>query len=293
MRLAVAMVLFVVLSGALMPASAQAADPYEPVTANADWTPLEQEFNDVTMVLVPPGCFMMGSTVDQVDYAVTLGAKPEWLDEERPANQQCLDTPYWIDKYEGTQAQYAVFVEYASSQNWFRGDQLPAGGVTWFGARDFCALRDARLPTEAEWEYAARGPDGLVYPWGDEWDPEKVVGYRPFLEGTADVGSIPDGASWVGALDMSGNLWEWVDSVYLPYPYKYVQREDDDFRSEQVLRGGSWVETPIALRTTVRFPLDPYYPHEVGQSGVRCARDYEPPQKQETPLVDQVGPGAP
>jgi REP element-mobilizing transposase RayT len=166
-----------------------------PVTRNAAWTPVERDFDGVAMVLVPAGCFMMGSTA---------------YDNERPIHEQCFDTPFWMDKYEVTQIQFSLWGGSKANPNAFFGDNRPVENITWFEARDFCALRGARLPTEAEWEYAARGPDGLVYPWGNEWDGTKVVWNRSSSQGTADVGIIPAGRSWVGGLHMSGNVWEWT-----------------------------------------------------------------------------------
>ncbi|TVR19435.1 MAG: hypothetical protein EA396_12540, partial [Anaerolineaceae bacterium] len=162
---------------------------HTPITRNDDWTPVERDFDGITMVQVPAGCFMMG------------------YDGE--GGEQCFDEPFWIDKYPVTNRQYG-------SSGFWSGDDLPRESVNWFDARDFCEARGGRLPTEAEWEYSARGPDGWIYPWGNEFFANNVVnsGGR-----TADVGSRPGGVSWVGALDMSGNVWEWTSSLFEPYPY--------------------------------------------------------------------------
>jgi formylglycine-generating enzyme required for sulfatase activity len=131
------------------------------VTANADWTPEIRMFDGVEMVLVPPGCFLMGTD--------------DGRSEESPAHEVCLDQPFWIDRYEVTNAQFARFEGQAAQPGWWADADRPREQITWFEARDFCALRSARLPTEAEWEYAARGPDGLLYPWGDTFVAENVV----------------------------------------------------------------------------------------------------------------------
>ncbi len=196
-----------------------------PVDHNADWIPQTQTFGDVMMVLVPPGCFMMGTT--------------DGLDDEQPASQICFDQPFWLDLTEVTQAQFAQFDGQMAGTPRFKGDNKPVENLTWFEAADYCAVRDARLPTEAEWEYAARGPDDFVYPWGNDFDGAKLA-YR--RGAPLDVGSIPEGASWVGALDMSGNVWEWTSSLYSSYPYAADDgREDNtDTTNMRVLRGGGF-----------------------------------------------------
>ncbi|KAB2856554.1 MAG: SUMF1/EgtB/PvdO family nonheme iron enzyme, partial [Anaerolineae bacterium] len=122
--------------------------------------------------------------------------------------------------------------------------------------------------------YAARGPDRLKYPWGNDFVPEAVVYYENSNKQTAEIGRYPSGASWVGALDMSGNVWEWVSSIYQPYPYQADDgREDlnntDDPRAR---RGGSFSNTLIYLRTTLRSRLNPS--EQIKTIGFRCARDY-------------------
>lgn len=204
-----------------------------PIPNNAAWTPVERDFDGVTMVLVPAGCFMMGSDAEGYDY--TTQGVPD-------GGEQCFDAPFWIDKFEVTQAQFARFGGVANRESSFSGEQRPVEQITWIEARDFCALRDARLPSEREWEYAARGPDGLKYPWGDEWDETRAVWDGNSNNQTAEVGSRPAGASWVGALDMSGNVWEWVGSAYANYPYVAGDGREDVNRTEGLsfLRGGSW-----------------------------------------------------
>jgi formylglycine-generating enzyme required for sulfatase activity len=234
--------------------------PGSPVTTNADWEPVIEEFDGVEMALVPAGCFMMGSTEAEIDYAMELceSARGEsecergYLEDQAPRHEVCFDEPFWMDVYEVTNAQYG-------SPGIWSGESYPRENVDWFGAADHCEGRGARLPTEAEWEYAARGPDGLIFPWGNSFDgallnycdanctynpPDLAVddGYRH----TAPVGSYPGGVSWVGAHDMSGNVWEWTDSVYEPYPYEAGDGSEEEGSSDSsservVLRGGSWI----------------------------------------------------
>jgi formylglycine-generating enzyme required for sulfatase activity len=161
-----------------------------PVMKNSDWKPVERNFDGVTMVQVPAGCFMMGSNDGHIN--------------EKPVTPICFEAPFWLDKTEVTQAQFRRLDGVAAKKPFFTGDNRPVENVTWFEARDFCTKRGARLPTEAEWEYAARGPNGLEFPWGNSFDVNKAV-YRRITPGTADVGvsrRIPG-----RALDPSGNVW--------------------------------------------------------------------------------------
>ncbi len=238
-----------------------------PVATNVDWTPVEQEFNGVTMVLVPAGCFMMGGA--------------EGSTNEHPVHKQHFDTPFWIDKTEVTRAQYQACVaagvcEETPISDYSTEDDQPINHVMWDQAQIYCAWRDARLPTEAEWEYAARGPDGLVYPWGNEYDGSKVIGWDDptySYKSTAPVGSRPDGQSWVGALDISGNVLEWVSSLYKDYPYKADDgRELSEGMAVHVLRGGSFVNSTFILRGAYRY-LN-YPKHDYYNYGFRCARSF-------------------
>ena len=151
-------------------------------------------------------------------------------------------------------------------------DNQPIENVTWIGAHDYCAWRDARLPTEAEWEYAARGPDGLFYPWGNEY-----ISANLLLSSSVqmpDVGSIPRGASWVGALDMSGSLYEWTNSLYRPYPYDPNDgREaglEDDF-GNRVFRGSPGIirkTTCMASGATTSAPQPDMTIDQIWLSGI-------------------------
>jgi sulfatase modifying factor 1 len=256
------------------------------VNSNADWKPYIQDFDGVQMALVPVGCFQIGSTDRQVDYAMVLyglGADRSWFDDEQPEHEVCFEELFWIDVYEVTNQQYG------SSGEW-SGDDLPREEVNWSDALAHCESRGARLPTEAEWEYAARGPDGLIFPWGNDfngslgnfcdenctidWADEDVDdGYQ----NTAPVGSYPGGVSWVGAYDLSGNVWEWVNDwydsdYYASLPASNPQGpESGEYR---VLRGGSWGFSATNVRAADRKWNSP---DSAGlYLGFRCARDYEP-----------------
>jgi formylglycine-generating enzyme required for sulfatase activity len=204
------------------------------------------------MVYVPAGCFMMGSEYGS--------------DDEKPVHEVCLDA-FWMDRTEVTNAQYG-------SPGYFSGDDHPRDSMTWFNARDFCESRGTRLPTEAEWEYAARGPEGWKFPWGNEFVAENTVYSGNSDSQTADVGSRLGGASWVGALDMSGNVWEWVSSLYQAYPYSASdgRESNTDISSARVLRGGAWAGGyDGVLRAAIRSGGNPGGWSNYGR-GFRCAR---------------------
>ncbi|MBN1121862.1 MAG: SUMF1/EgtB/PvdO family nonheme iron enzyme [Anaerolineae bacterium] len=274
------------------------------VANNIDWKPVSAEKNDVEMVLVPAGCFEMGSI--------------DGDDDEQPVHRVCFDDPYWLDAYEVTNAEFAAFLNSAGSQPegdeaWFdesAGDahisesggtwsvdggyeNHPVVEVTWYGASAYCEWRDARLPTEAEWEFAARGPDGSAYPWGmafdcsrGNFDDETVsdsytVPAGPACDGynqTSPVGSFESGASWVGAYDLSGNVWEWVNDWYAAGYYATlangeVNPQGPGSGEYRGLRGGSWEESYSGyLRAADRYCELPAT--AINNVGFRCARSY-------------------
>lgn len=237
----------------------------EPIDRNADWEPIEAIFDEAVMVLVPNGCFMMGREDGDID--------------ERPVVERCINTPYWIDKTEVSRGDYAACVEagecVAVDDNMVSvQDTQPINKVSWFEALAYCEWRGARLPTELEWEYAARGPDSLIYPWGDEFIEENAV---VNTTETADVGSIPEGASWVGALDMSGNVWEWASTISpfeIVYRYPYDANDgreaNDDRRRPRVVRGGSFDHSETFVQAGNRGRSVPSV--HVDNYGFRCAR---------------------
>lgn len=244
-----------------LPALSAAAQDAAAIEANADWTPEIQEFDGVPMAFVPPGCFIIGSET---------GAP-----NEQPSQQVCFQTGFWIDQYEVTHDQFTAFGAVAGRPAAFDtiGGNLPRERVTWFEARDMCSLRGGRLPSEAEWEYAARGPDDLTYPWGDTFLPDTaVVSLGPGGHPEA-VGDRLNGASWVGAEDLAGNVWEWTNSLFAPYPYDSSDGREQPGHADvpRVIRGGAWDYSPELARAAARGFRPPTT--EAPDIGFRCARD--------------------
>jgi len=226
------------------------------VSQNADWTPIVQDFGGVEMALVPTSCFMMGSE--------------DGDENEQPIHEVCFNEPFWIDVYEVTNEQFgSIGCEEQSSQ-----PRQPRNCVTWEKASSHCENREAHLPTEAEWEYAARGPDGLTYPWGNDFDASKVV-KNGDNDVTAPVGSRSSGRSWVGANDMSGNVWEWVADWYDDEYYSVspsINPKGPDSGTFRVLRGGVWTFFSTSeLRSSTRLGNSSATEHR--HFGFRCARN--------------------
>ena len=234
------------------------------------------------MVLVRAGDFIMGD--DQ-------GAP-----DQRPARKVYLDS-YWIDLLEVTNVQYQKFTAQENRgipDHWENGrypsgyENHPVVGISWYDADAYCRFVGKRLPTEAEWEKAARGTDGLIWPWGNFWDRSKANTLEADVGNTMPVGSYKTGVSPFGAYDMAGNVWEWVDDWFLETyyasspdrnPHNSMSRTGN---ATKVVRGGSWVEDRDMSRTYFRLGIyPPEYPPEVPERllnpvayiGFRCACD--------------------
>jgi hypothetical protein len=177
------------------------------------------------------------------------------------AEQEVTLAEYWIDRYEVTNADYANFLaendnDLPASWNgnvFFPSgtDQLPVRGVTWATAVDYCETQGKRLPTEAEWEVAARGRTGQLYPWGD------AANGISLPDGPYDVGTIAANRSPFGVLDMAGNVWEWVDG-----PYSTISGND------KIARGGAF---DFLKDMAYRLQGDPAFPTMYSTVGIRCA----------------------
>ncbi len=234
------------------------------------------------MVLIPKGEFIMGSNeVDTDAKAVQYGDRKPWYANERPQMKITLPD-YYIDKTEVTNKQYKEFVDstgHRAPAGWGGPsyppaiEQQPVAYVSWSDARDYCKWRKKRLPTEQEWEKAARGTDGRRFPWGNDFDIKKVNTLGEY-GGPAPVGTFKDGASPYGLLDMAGNVEEWVEDWYKPYPGNDFN--DKDYGEKfKVVRGGGWggmghYALQVYVRTSYRniAPPDGFY----NDVGLRCAR---------------------
>jgi len=246
------------------------------VVQNTDWRPTIHHFNDADWALVPAGCFTMGSTEAQLEAALSAckvyGGEncPYVFDQVADLSVPvCFDRPYWIGATEVTNHEFGSSSS-TDMVSMYRAPNWPRETVTWQEASDFCASIGSRLPTEAEWEYAARGPDGFIYPWGNEMTSlykEETVLLNPY-----EVESSKVDISWVGAQGMSGNVMEWVADIFDPTstPGNPKTSQDD----QRIVRGGSWASyQDFLVRTTQRMPYDADYASSV--IGFRCVRDFE------------------
>ena len=233
------------------------------------------------MVLIPAGEFTMGTN--------------DRLPDEGPEHKVSLPA-YYIDRYEVTNLQYKKFIDATSrkSPRHFKNRTFPQGKadhpvtfVTWDDAQAYCQWADKRLPTNQEWEKAARGVDGRMFPWGNEFEmhrantPMRWSKLGAFGD-TSPVGAFAEGVSPYGLYDMSGNVWEWTASWYQAYPGNKTPSESYGERYK-VLKGGSWwdcsfyqcgISAPVFNRS--------FFARKTANDtfGFRCARDPAPADKQ-------------
>lgn len=235
---------------------------------------------EVEQVYVPAGQFIMGSK--DVD-------DREAMDDEKPQRTVYLDA-FWIDRMETTNRQYAAcrmsdacpsltMFSSASRPSYYYEVNLafedyPVVYIDWNAASAYCEWAGARLPTEAEWEKAARGTDGRLYPWGNGPADCSRANVDLCVGDTRAVGSYLSGASVYGVLDMAGNVWEWVQDNYQINYYSVAPANNPDgpeSGTNKVLRGGAWSHTKDKSRSAYRLndlPQNDYYNY-----GVRCASD--------------------
>ena len=262
----------------------QAEPPVATVPAGVPSTSLVNPTDGSEMIYVPAGTFKMGSEI-KYDGGMVHDVHVDAL---------------YVSKYETMNKQFKKFVD--ANPEWrkhrvsselartgylkkWQDDTYPEGYadhpvayVSWFAAEAYCEWAGGRLPTEAEWEKAARGTDGRTYPWGDQWDRGRcnsasywakrdLPGGNEWKEwwradgkdvvmALSKVGSFPSGTSPYGVFDMAGNAWEWTHSIHRPYPYKADDGREDpsDATSSRVLRGGSFAGCISGCRTTTRYP---------------------------------------
>ena len=230
----------------------------------------------INMVQVPAGEFLRG--------------RDNATDDEAPAKQVYLET-FWIDRNEVTNAEFKAFCDSTNrllpnNPMWDNNYVLdnpgrPVVNITWRQANEYCKWKGKSLPTEAQWEKAARGTEGLLYPWGNEYadDHANIHGTDDYRR-TSPVGNFPLGASPYGANDMSGNVWEWCVDWYQEFYYAEAPLRNPPGPSEKsawrVVRGGGFSSPPDDAVTTNRSKNKPKMPlHHIG---CRCVWDSEQPQ---------------
>jgi formylglycine-generating enzyme required for sulfatase activity len=261
---------------------AGATEPAPPTPTLSAVDTQVREIDGMTMVYVPAGEFPMGSTDEDIDAVMAEcdECEREWFADEQPMHSVYLGE-YWIDRTEVTNAQYRKCVEDGDCEEpgcWddsdLNGSRQPVVCVSWEDAQAYATWVGGRLPTEAEWEKAARGTDGRIYPWGDSFDGSRLnfcdgdcyhwmsgdTRWRDGYPWTAPVGSYREGASFYGALDMAGNVREWVadwydEGYYAGSPVRNPQGPDaGEWRAA---RGGSWDESLLVTRCTFRNASPP------------------------------------
>lgn len=245
----------------------------------------EQWLEIDSMIFIPEGTFSMGTNLERADV------------QNRP--QHTVNLPaFWIDKYPVTNAQYAKFVVATSHRpplNWKKG-KIPQGEVlrpvtmvSWYDAMAYAKWAGKRLPSEAEWEKSARGTDGRRWPWGSNMEPERLNTYYN-VGSTSNVNAYLNGASPYGVMDMAGNVNEWTEDDFKPYPG--TDAPSDLFKgkilqatnnkeveivptggSYKVLRGGSWKGDPFSSSVFHRNFAFANYASDF--FGFRCASNHE------------------
>ena len=251
-----------------IPLPSQTPNPPAPTPTLGIGSTMISEKDGMTLVYVPAGEFTMGSDNGEAN--------------EQPVHKVTLDA-FWIDKTEVTNAMYAKCVHDSKCRqpdNTNRYDNSnyvnhPVFSISWSDAKAYCEWADRRLPSEAEWEKAARGTDQRTYPWGNDPPNDNLLNYYSNVFDTTEVGKYPDGASPYGALDMAGNVWEWVSSLSKAYPYNAIDgREDLNAVGIRLLRGGSWSLNGANARSANREgDHQSYTDHLIG---FRCAMSATP-----------------
>ena len=243
------------------------------------------------MALIPAGFFIMGTDeVSLEGLAEEYGAGKPWVIDATPAHRVDLAV-YFIDLYEVTHGDYFRFVQetgFPVPPRWHKGAprpeqvNLPATFISWREADTYCRWRGARLPSEAEWEKAARGENAWLYPWGNFFDYRRA-NIGGLYEGPKTVGSFERGRSPYGVYDMIGNVWEWTADWYQAYPESQFQSNYFG-KKYRVARGNSWAglghfqpeELKKVQEVEGRVTYRLYFPPHVALEdiGFRCAQDF-------------------
>jgi len=255
-------------------------------------TPVKNTTDGAEMVLIPTGSFLMGTTQKEIDAQfIDTGLPEDWKKhtlDEQPRHKRTLKS-YYIYKYEVTNGQYKSFVTatgHRTPPHWDGVDYPKGRGnhpvveVNWDDASAYCKWAGTSLPTEAQWEYAARGPGSAVgkpsrvFPWGNKWDRklsnsaslhagkelQNAEDWKVWYEGdhkskfplTSKVGSFPKSVSPFGLHDMAGNAWEWCAEIQAPYPAQNAA--DAENKKKRARRGGSWANIAMHIRSADRQP---------------------------------------
>jgi len=286
---------------------------------------ITREIDGMSMVYIPGGSFMMGSTAEEIEQAIGLckdfysPCNNWYYEREGPQHQVSLD-PYWIDQTEITNKQYRLCVEDGSClkiTECKKGEptfedtskaEHPVVCADWEDANSYCQWVGGRLPSEAEWEYAYRGEGGVIYPWGDEFDGNKLnycdqnctedhadQRYDDGYPLTAPAGSFPAGASWAGVMNMSGNVSEWVNDWYGEYsPEGEINPMGSPSGTQKMVKGCSWYFHPAYCRGATRPAVEPSTRFDY--LGFRCVVTQEQmtvPQSSGYQVSIKVPPGDP
>ena len=220
-------------------------------------------------VYIPAGYFEMGSAGNDLPAD----------EDEQPLHRVYLDA-YWFDRTEVTNQMYNLCISSGACTPPARTEYYlnlqyanhPMRGVSWDQANAYCGWANRRLPTEAEWEKAARGSDGRIYPWGNSNPNHEVLNFDQQIGDSTPVGAYPGGVSPYGVMDMAGNVWEWVQDGYT-LDFYFISPEKNPLSispvNRRVLRGGNWDSNAEGVRAANRFWA---FPGRNDTDGFRCAK---------------------
>ena len=268
---------------------------------------MNQNRKSINTVLIPQGAFIMGTDIEAF-YGTALANSEHAKLDEAPMHVRFLEA-YSIEQYPVTNAEYAVFVQetnHSPPTHWKNGNfapeeaNLPVVHVSWHDSNAYTQWAGTRLPTEAEWEKASRGPDGRIYPWGNIFmpeEPESTKTLQILTTHLTPVGNRPATVSPYGIGEAAGNVWEWTADWYQPYlDRKHKESKQATDEKHKALRGGSWLEARDGtaeryFRCANRLHAPPDY--SAGNIGFRCVREVPPGQAELVhvpvePLVDYI-----